>query len=355
MSGDFQHRIDLVKERIVPSDFIGRVVILKRHGRDHFGLCPFHHEKTPSFTVYDAKQFFKCFGCGQSGDVIKFAQLYYNLKFIEALERLEREGGIYGVEPSPQLLAEIAKAKREREAKEARKRAAMQRGAQAIIRELKRLTPNDPVDRYLRGRAHLPPANDDGELFYPENAGWPDDVLFHPRLEHPRSELRFAAMVCLIRDFRGDVISIHRTYLQARPDGSVGKAELADPKDNKLTLGSFMGGAIRLGPPSWRQGFAEGVETALSCRQLFGVWTWSTISSGNMPNVRPSDVCGEAIYYADRDKNRVGRRKALQSAALQRQRGLYAVARQPKFLGDYNAVLKELRGFALTDKERVAA
>lgn len=75
-------------------DVIGREVTLKRSGSNYMGLCPFHHEKTPSFSVNEGKQFYHCFGCGKSGDVIGFVQEYYKLPFIEAVEKLATENGI---------------------------------------------------------------------------------------------------------------------------------------------------------------------------------------------------------------------------------------------------------------------
>ncbi len=75
-------------------DVIGRVVTLKKAGSSYKGLCPFHSEKTPSFTVDEGRQTYKCFGCGEGGDVISFVQKYYSLDFMEAMEQLAKEYGI---------------------------------------------------------------------------------------------------------------------------------------------------------------------------------------------------------------------------------------------------------------------
>ena len=53
-------------------DYVSRYVQLKKSGRDYSGLCPFHHEKTPSFHVSQEKQLFHCFGCGASGNLVQF-------------------------------------------------------------------------------------------------------------------------------------------------------------------------------------------------------------------------------------------------------------------------------------------
>ena len=89
-----QHFIDELRARVGLSAFIGRRVKLTRKGREHSGLCPFHNEKTPSFTVSDEKNFFHCFGCGAHGDVIGYVMRTENLSFPEAIERLADEAGI---------------------------------------------------------------------------------------------------------------------------------------------------------------------------------------------------------------------------------------------------------------------
>ena len=86
--------IDELKESINIVDEIAKVVPLKRAGANYKGCCPFHNEKTPSFVVSEQKQIFTCFGCGETGNVIKFTQRYYNLDFPEAVEKLARENGI---------------------------------------------------------------------------------------------------------------------------------------------------------------------------------------------------------------------------------------------------------------------
>ncbi|MCR5481562.1 MAG: DNA primase [Clostridia bacterium] len=86
--------IDEIKSRCNIVDVIGRVVPLKRAGSNYKGVCPFHNEKTPSFIVSETKQRFTCFGCGATGDVISFTERYYNLDFMEAVQKLADEYGI---------------------------------------------------------------------------------------------------------------------------------------------------------------------------------------------------------------------------------------------------------------------
>lgn len=75
-------------------DVIGSYVTLKRAGSNFNGLCPFHNEKTPSFTVFPATKSFYCFGCGSGGDVITFIMRVENLDYVDALEFLAARAGI---------------------------------------------------------------------------------------------------------------------------------------------------------------------------------------------------------------------------------------------------------------------
>lgn len=69
-------------------------VPLRKAGKDHSACCPFHDEKTPSFTVSSKKQFYYCFGCGAHGDAIKFLRQYDGLSFRKAQDELARSAGI---------------------------------------------------------------------------------------------------------------------------------------------------------------------------------------------------------------------------------------------------------------------
>ncbi len=82
------HFLDEVRGRVRLSDLVGRRVKLTRHGKEHTGLCPFHSEKTPSFTVNDDKAFYHCFGCGKHGSAFDFLMETEGLPFPEAVERV---------------------------------------------------------------------------------------------------------------------------------------------------------------------------------------------------------------------------------------------------------------------------
>ena len=89
-----ENLVDAIHEKILLSDFIGRKVSLVKKGNDFLGLCPFHNEKTPSFSVSDEKGFFHCFGCSAHGDVISFVMQKESIDFKEALKLLASEAGI---------------------------------------------------------------------------------------------------------------------------------------------------------------------------------------------------------------------------------------------------------------------
>ncbi|MCF0238709.1 MAG: DNA primase [Sphaerochaetaceae bacterium] len=86
--------IEAIKTRLTPSDVIGNYVRLTRRGDRHWGCCPFHHEKTPSFTVLDSGGFYKCFGCGKGGSVFNFIMEMEHVGFNEAVEILAKKAGI---------------------------------------------------------------------------------------------------------------------------------------------------------------------------------------------------------------------------------------------------------------------
>ncbi|MBQ9437927.1 MAG: DNA primase [Lachnospiraceae bacterium] len=86
--------LEEVKSRVDIVDVVGSYVKLKKSGQGYVGLCPFHHEKTPSFSVSATRQFFHCFGCGKGGDVFRFVKEYENITFPEAVEQLAERVGV---------------------------------------------------------------------------------------------------------------------------------------------------------------------------------------------------------------------------------------------------------------------
>jgi len=89
-----ESKIDEIRESVDIVDVISPHVQLRKRGKNFIGLCPFHSEKTPSFTVSEEKQIFHCFGCHTGGNVFKFLTEYHKISFVEAVQELAEQQGI---------------------------------------------------------------------------------------------------------------------------------------------------------------------------------------------------------------------------------------------------------------------
>ena len=154
---------DQLKSSVDIVKVIGEYVRLKKSGVSRYtGLCPFHSEKTPSFSVHAAHQFYKCFGCGVSGDVLNFVMEFEHVSFPEALKLLAERNGI----PMPKR-AEYADA-------ETRLRAAVfqiQELAQEAFREQLASPAGAEARRYLEKRGVSPEVSAHFGLGYAERSG----------------------------------------------------------------------------------------------------------------------------------------------------------------------------------------
>lgn len=104
-----QSLIDEIIRRNDIVEVIGKSIKLKKSGANYFACCPFHNEKSPSFSINVNKQFFHCFGCGESGNVITFIMKYQGLEFIEAVRLLANNAGIHIPENTNVITKEQAK------------------------------------------------------------------------------------------------------------------------------------------------------------------------------------------------------------------------------------------------------
>lgn len=135
---DLIARVDIV-------DVVGRYVQLKKGGANYMGLCPFHNEKSPSFTVSPTKQFYHCFGCGAHGTAIGFLMEYSGQGFVDAVKDLALSHGMIVPDDDPMPLAQRA----EHVAKSMALSEAMTRASEFYRRQLK--GSQTAID-YLRGR-----------------------------------------------------------------------------------------------------------------------------------------------------------------------------------------------------------
>ncbi len=128
-------------------DIVGRHVQLKKGGANFSGLCPFHSEKSPSFTVSPSKQFYHCFGCGKNGNAIGFLMEHLGMNFVEAIKDLAQQYGLQVPEE------DIPPAERARQAKAREQQATLtsvlEKAAQAYAKQLKS---SPKAVAYFKGR-----------------------------------------------------------------------------------------------------------------------------------------------------------------------------------------------------------
>ena len=89
-----ESKIEEIKSRVDIVELASEYLTLKKGGRNYLGLCPFHQEKTPSFTVNREKQIFYCFGCGEGGNAITLLMKIANKSFPEAIKHLAEKTGV---------------------------------------------------------------------------------------------------------------------------------------------------------------------------------------------------------------------------------------------------------------------
>ena len=142
-----QSFIQELLSRVDVVDIVGKYVQLKKGGANFMGLCPFHGEKSPSFSVSPTKQFFHCFGCGKNGNAIGFLMEHAGMTFIEAVKDLAQQTGM--VVPEEQQSPEDRAKAAAQKAKQDSLSDVLEKAGQAY-REQLRITPR-AVD-YLKGR-----------------------------------------------------------------------------------------------------------------------------------------------------------------------------------------------------------
>jgi DNA primase len=247
-------QLDEIRARVKLADLIGRRVPLRRQGRELVGLCPFHNEKSPSFTVVEAKGFWHCFGCSAHGDAFAFLMRLDGLDFPAALEQLRAEAGLGPAPPDPD------RARRDRE-----RLARQQQAIAAREAERERRRRESALELWRRA---LPAAGTLAETYLAARGidaaaigGVPASLRFAAEVLHRETDQLLPAMIGGVQGPDGRVVAIHRTFLA--PDGS-GKAAV---RAAKMMLGPAWGGAVRFARAGERLGAGEGIETSLSVLQ----------------------------------------------------------------------------------------
>lgn len=328
MSARFtQQQIEAARSRRKLSDIISRDAKITRHGNEWMGLCPFHKERTPSFTVVDAKAFYHCFGCGAHGDAIAWRMQIHGESFAQAIEALTGE-------TAPANTDHVQQLRREDDARVAERHGTLARdiwfAAQPIA--------GTPGEGYFRARGIT--------LTLPPSLRYEARCLHGPK----RHGLYLPAVICGVQDLAGQVIAVHRIYLDPATTATTPRKTSRFP--DKALLGHPLAGAIRLAPAAETTARCEGVETGLSVQQSTGLAVWSAIYGGHMAKMALPPIVTTAVTLADRDKvcwrpgplygKRPGEHYAQLAAAKDRAEGRVArIAVPPGDKADFNDLLEE--------------
>lgn len=237
-------------------------VKLVRAGRELKGCCPFHPDKSPSFTIYADDRRFQCFGCGAEGDVLDFVQRAYGVKLMAAIEMLD--GGALR-ELEQQRVVSTPKADWSKAARQ------IWRSAGPIA--------GTPAETYLRRRRitmDLPPS------------------LRFARLRYPQEQGQRPALIAAVSSPDGTLTGIQRTFLSD-------EGHKADVPEAKLSLGRVAGGSIQLGPVEASLVVTEGLEDGLTLAQALGRSVWVSAGTAMLPRMELAEETRAVVIGADGD------------------------------------------------------
>jgi len=273
--------VDEIRSRVDLVRLIGRATKLVREGHEHKGLCPFHKEKTPSFTVVPDRGFYHCFGCGAHGGAFDFVMETENLSFRDAVLAMADETGVQipgERPPKRKKLAPVVAEPEDPRAVEERARRRRWRGYQIWCGGVP--VAGTVAQTYLSDVRGIDPA------VYVESRA----LRFAPEVQYwakvdkqPVPIWTGPALLAVMQYPDGRFAACHVTYLQ--PDGS-GKLELWETPEKqrkaKKCMGAPGGAAIRLGPPMPYMVAGEGLETTLSVMDAQTVSGWCAYSLDNL-------------------------------------------------------------------------
>jgi DNA primase len=279
-----------------------RGVKLIRRGREYVGLCPFHKEKTPSFTVNEDKGFYHCFGCAAHGDVITFVMGFAGCSFREAVEDLYCGHGFTDPDVTRRAAERQHHAKAERHAQDKREVRSRLEYARHLWRKAVPASAT-LVETYLRARGITIPI--------------PPSLRYLAAAKHKPTGLILPAMIGGVQGVNGTIVGVHRTFLCR--DGTA----KASVRELRMSLGPVAGGAVRFGPAAHGLAVAEGIETALSIAQAYpDLSVWSGISTSLMrrlllpPQVREVVLCVDGDEAGDKAGRHLAERFASEGRAV---------------------------------------
>lgn len=293
--------LDEIRANHTLPSIVGASVKLIRAGNEYKACCPFHADKSPSFTIFSGGQRFHCFGCGANGDVLDYLMRLHGVGLRDAAAMLTG-GNLPSVQIAPAPADDGAD--RIAEAK------AIWRAAQPVSGTL--------AERYLRTRSlHL---------------DIPESIRF-ARLRYGTKGPEHPVLVAAVASADNRLIGVQRTYLNAT---GTGKAAVPKPK---LSLGRVSGGAIRLAPCAASLIVCEGVEDGLSLAQVLGRAVWVSAGASMLPSmIFPPGVRSVAIGG---DNDEAGRLAARKAAEAFEHRGISTRAFFPLDAKDFNQELME--------------
>lgn len=262
----------------------GAVVKLQARGGEWKGCCPFHADRSPSFTIFSGGRRYHCFGCGSSGDVLDFVGRLHGVGLRDAAEMLGA-GDLPTIEVAPM---------RDREEGDS------DRTADALaIWAASVPAAGTLAETYLRWRGLDLPI--------------PDSIRFASLTARRRE---YPVLVAAVTGADDRVCGIQRTYLA---DDGCGKADMPSPK---LSLGRVRGGAIRLAPVAGDLVVAEGLEDGLTLQQQLGVAAWAAAGASNLSSMRFPPTVRRVTVGGDNDET--GRKAAGKAAEAFALRGVEA-------------------------------
>lgn len=291
--------IKAVKASTPISSVIAPHLKLTRYGREWKACCPFHEDRSPSFTVNDDKGFYHCFGCGAHGDLLDFVQAIEKVDLRQAADRIGNLPVVYRPKPPSDDRDTTAEAR-------------------AIWRQAVPIK-GTPAETYLRSRGLI--------------CALPESLRF-ARLTYGKRGPQHPCLIALAASADNQVTGIQRTYLNA---SGTGKASV--PKQ-KLSLGRIRGSAIRLAPAAAEMVICEGIEDGLTLQQELGTATWVSAGVGNLKAMElPAGVRSVIIGADADDSGEAGARAAADRFAGQGRK--VRIIRPYSGFKDFNAELQE--------------
>lgn len=282
-------------------DVVAASIKLQRAGREWKACCPFHPDRSPSFTIFDGGQRFHCFGCGADGDVLDFVRKLHCVDLREAAAMLD--GGHLPVVFQPALPP-----RPDRDTTV---------DAQVIWRAAGPIA-GTPAETYLRNRG----------IHYP----LPFCLRF-ARLRYPGVADELPCLVALVISGDDKIGGIQRTFV--REDGS-GKA---DVKTAKLSLGRIAGGAIRLAPAGEGLIVTGGLEDGLTLHQDLQQPVWAVTGEGNMTSLTLPWGVRNIVIGADGDESGEAHAQRAAEAYAGQNRSVRIIRPMPGYK-DFNAELQ---------------